>query len=267
MARKYFIETYGCQMNVHDSERMAGLLDQAGYESTSDDLDADLVLINTCSVREKAEEKLFTRLGELQHRQLETGERPLVVVAGCVAQQEGPQILKRSRAVDVIIGTQNLKRLPMLVEAALSEPRGHAPAVDLDPLGDVSFPLGIARRGDPVKAYVTIIEGCNEFCSFCVVPYTRGNERMRPKSDIVSEVQEAAASGRREVQLLGQIVNHYAAPDEPGCDFTGLLEAIHEIPGIDRIRFASPHPRHVSDRFLEAMSRLPKICRHLHLPV
>src|SRR5687767_12056029 len=155
MARKYFIETYGCQMNVHDSERLAGLLDQAGYEPTTDDVDADVVLINTCSVRERAEEKLFTRLGEFQQRELETGQRPIVAVAGCVAQQEGAQILKRSRAVDVIVGTQNLKRLPMLLETAVGSPNRRRPAVDLDPLGDVSFPLGIARRGDPFKAYVT----------------------------------------------------------------------------------------------------------------
>ena len=131
----------------------------------------------------------------------------------------------------------------------------------------MTFPLGVTRRGDPVKAYVTIIEGCNEFCSFCVVPYTRGHERMRPKADILAEVREAADSGRREVQLLGQIVNHYEAPDDPACDFTGLLEAIHDVPGIERIRFASPHPRHVSTAFLDAMARLPKVCRHLHLPV
>ena len=131
----------------------------------------------------------------------------------------------------------------------------------------MTFPLGVTRRGDPVKAYVTIIEGCNEFCSFCVVPYTRGHERMRPKADILAEVREAAASGRREVQLLGQIVNHYEAPDDPSCDFTALLEAVHDVDGIERIRFASPHPRHVDERFLDAMARLPKICRHLHLPV
>ena len=266
MARKYFIETYGCQMNVHDSERMAGLLDQAGYEATADDLDADVVLINTCSVREKAEEKLFTRLGEFHQRELETGERPIVAVAGCVAQQEGSQILKRSRAVDVIIGTQNLKRLPMLVDSAVQAPRRHAPLVDLDPLGDVSFPLGIARRGDPVKAYVTIIEGCNEFCAFCVVPYTRGHERMRPVADILADARNAVDTGAREVQLLGQIVNHYEAPDT-SCDFAGLLERLSEIEGLERIRFASPHPRHVTDRMIDAMRRLPKVCRHLHLPV
>jgi tRNA-2-methylthio-N6-dimethylallyladenosine synthase len=266
MARKYFIETYGCQMNVHDSERMAGLLDQAGYEPTTDDFEADVVLINTCSVREKAEEKLFTRLGEFQQRELETGERPLVAVAGCVAQQEGAQILKRSRAVDVIVGTQNLKRLPMLVEAAAETPRRRAPMIDLDPLGDVSFPLGIARRGDPVKAYVTIIEGCNEFCAFCVVPYTRGHERMRPVADILADARQAVETGAREIQLLGQIVNHYEAPDTD-CDFAGLLERLQEIEGLERIRFASPHPRHVTDRMIDAMRRLPKVCRHLHLPV
>jgi len=266
MARKYFIETYGCQMNVHDSERMAGLLDQAGYEPTSDDLDADVVLINTCSVREKAEEKLFTRLGEFHQRELETGERPIVAVAGCVAQQEGSQILKRSRAVDVIIGTQNLKRLPMLVDSAVHAPKRHAPLVDLDPLGDVSFPLGIARRGDPVKAYVTIIEGCNEFCAFCVVPYTRGHERMRPLADILADARNAVETGAREVQLLGQIVNHYQAPDLD-CDFAGLLERLSDIDGLERIRFASPHPRHVTARMIEAMRQLPKVCRHLHLPV
>jgi tRNA-2-methylthio-N6-dimethylallyladenosine synthase len=139
--------------------------------------------------------------------------------------------------------------------------------IDLHAYDDVTWPLGITRRGDPVKAYVTIIEGCNEFCSFCVVPYTRGHERMRPKADILAEVRDAAASGRREVQLLGQIVNHYDAPDDAGCDFTALLEAISEVDGIERIRFASPHPRHFDDRFLDAMRRLPKICRHLHLPV
>ena len=266
MARKYLIETFGCQMNVHDSERMAGLLEQAGYEPTADDRDADVVVINTCSVRERAEEKLFTRLGELRQMASAGGSRPLVAVAGCVAQQEGTRILQRSTAVDVIIGTQNLKRLPMLVEAAAQAP-GRAPQLDLDPIGDVSFPLGIARRFDPVKAYVTIIEGCNEFCAFCVVPYTRGHERMRPAADILAEARHAVGAGAREVQLLGQIVNHYQAPDDDSCDFAGLLERLQQIDGLARIRFASPHPRHVTPRLIAAMRDLPKVCRHLHLPV
>src|SRR3989442_12029121 len=227
MARKYLIETFGCQMNFHDSERMAGLLEQAGFEAADEAADADVVVINTCSVRERAEEKLYTRLGELRQLALDQGHQPIVAVAGCVAQQEGEALRKRSPgAIDVIVGTQAIRRLPMLVEQAV-EKKGSAvvppmpwrktttdPLIDLDPYEDVTFPLGVTRRGDPVKAYVTIIEGCNEFCSFCVVPYTRGHERMRPKADILAEVREAADSGRREVQLLGQIVNHYAAPDD-----------------------------------------------------
>jgi tRNA-2-methylthio-N6-dimethylallyladenosine synthase len=265
MARKYLIETFGCQMNVHDSERMAGLLEQAGYEATSEAADADVVVINTCSVRERAEDKLYTRLGELRQLANEQGHNPIVAVAGCVAQQEGDAILRRSPGVaDVIVGTQAIRRLPMLVAEAAAERR---PVVNLDPFDDVTFPLGVTKRNDPVKAYVTIIEGCNEFCSFCVVPYTRGNERMRPKADILAEVRDAVANGHREIQLLGQIVNHYTAPDDASCDFSGLLESIHEVDGIERIRFASPHPRHVSAKFLTTMARLPKICRHLHLPV
>src|SRR4051812_7351188 len=245
MARKYLIETFGCQMNVHDSERMAGLLEQAGYEATDEACDADVVVINTCSVRERAEDKLYTRLGELRQLANEHGHNPIVAVAGCVAQQEGTAILKRSAGVaDIVLGTQAIRRLPMLVAEATTSRR---PAIDLDPYEDVTFPLGVTRRADPVKAYVTIIEGCNEFCSFCVVPYTRGHERMRPKADILAEVREAAATGHREIQLLGQIVNHYIAPDDSSCDFSGLLEAVHAVDGIERIRFASPHPRHVSE--------------------
>jgi tRNA-2-methylthio-N6-dimethylallyladenosine synthase len=270
MSKKYLIETFGCQMNFHDSERMAGLLEQAGYESTPDDRDADVIVINTCSVRERAEEKLFTRLGEIHHQGLETGSRPVVAVAGCVAQQEGDQILKRSKAVDVIIGTQSLKRLPMLVEEA-GQRRAFtarpAALLELSPLDDVSFPLGIARRADPLKAFVTIIEGCNEFCAFCVVPYTRGKERMRPVAEILADARHAVSTGAKEIQLLGQIVNHYQAPDDPSCDFAALLEMVNGIEGLERIRFASPHPRHVTPRMIEAMRTLPKVCRHLHLPV
>ena len=269
MPRKYLIETFGCQMNIHDSERMAGLLEQAGYEATTDDRDADLIVINTCSVRERAEEKLFTRLGEIRQMGVEEGVRPVVAVTGCVAQQEGSQILQRSTAVDLIVGTQNLKRLPVLVEEAVARPTSgpRATTVAIEPVDDVSFPLGIARRSDPLKAYVTIIEGCNEFCAFCVVPYTRGHERMRPVADILAEAGEAVSTGAREVQLLGQIVNHYQAPDDPSCDFAALLERLNGLEGLERIRFASPHPRHVTPRMIAAMRDLPAVCRHLHLPV
>ena len=274
---KYLVETFGCQMNQHDSERMAGLLEQAGYERTDDDRDADVIVINTCSVREKAEEKLYTRLGEIRMMGDETGAHPVVAVAGCVAQQEGEKLLSKSNGhvIDVLIGTQSLKMLPMLVAEARSTPSSFRTShlasrpstrVDLNPYDDVSFPLGVARRTDAHRAYVTIIEGCNEFCAFCVVPYTRGKERMRPVRDIVADVRSAAETGAREVQLLGQIVNHYQAPDER-CDFADLLARVSEVRGIERIRFASPHPRHVTDRMVAALRDLPKVCRHLHLPV
>ncbi len=266
MAKKYLIETFGCQMNFHDSERMAGLLDQAGYEATTEDIDADVIVINTCSVREHAEEKLYTRLGKLRVLQKETGRKPVVAVAGCVAQQEGESLLKKTNghAIDVVMGTQRLKMLPSLVEKAA---RSSFAEVDINPWDDVTFPLGITRRGDPVKAYVTIIEGCNDHCAFCVVPYTRGHERMRAKADILADVTEAVDSGRCEIQLLGQIVNHYRAPDDPTCDFAELLAAVNDVPGVERIRFASPHPRHTGLRLIQAVRDLPKVCKHLHLPV
>ena len=271
---KYFIETYGCQMNVHDSERMAGLLESSGYERAAEDADADLIVINTCSVREKAEEKLYTRLGTIKGVHRATGKAPLVAVAGCVAQQEGERLLERSPFIDVVIGTQRVKRLPMLVDQAVARRHAQAGDVDLRALVDVStpyaepsFPLGLTRHEDPVKAYVTIIEGCNDFCAFCVVPYTRGHERMRKKSEIVDDVRDAVDQGRREIHLLGQIVNHYQAPDDPSCDFAALLEAVNRVPGVQRIRFASPHPRHASTRLIEAVRDLPAVCKHFHLPV
>jgi tRNA-2-methylthio-N6-dimethylallyladenosine synthase len=253
-------------MNVHDSERMAGLLESSGYEPAEEASDADVVVINTCSVRERAEEKLFTRLGELRAEEGGHSQpRPLVAVTGCVAQQEGRRILDRSPLVDLVVGTQALRRLPMLVEAA--ETRSGSPVVDLNPYENVSFPLGVARRQDSVRAFVNIVEGCNEFCAFCVVPYTRGHERMRASAEIVADVRQAAEQGHVEIHLLGQIVNHYQAPDDSACDFAGLLERVHAIDGVERIRFASPHPRHVTPRLIQALRDLPRVCKHLHLPV
>jgi tRNA-2-methylthio-N6-dimethylallyladenosine synthase len=263
MARRYLIETFGCQMNVHDSERMAGLLEAAGYEPASGTADADVVVLNTCTVREKAEDKVLSRIGEIRAEARPGGEAPVIALAGCMAQQDGAAIFRRSR-VDVVVGTMAERRLALLVDDAL---RTRARQIDVNPYDDVSFPLGIARRLDPVKAYVTIIEGCNDYCAFCVVPHTRGHERMRAKTEILEEVQEAVQGGRTEIHLLGQIVNHYQAPDDQGCDFAGLLAAVDAVPGIRRIRFASPHPRHVSPGMVRAMRELPHVCKHLHLPV
>ena len=251
-------------MNIHDSERLAGLLEKAGYEPSQGDTDADVIVVNTCSVREKAEDKLFSRLGELRLLGEHRASPPIVVVAGCVAQQEADKIRTRSKAADIVLGTQSVKQLPALLERFESE---RQPLVDTRAREDVSFPLGVAKRGDPVKAYVTIVEGCNDFCSFCVVPYTRGPERMRPVAEILAEAREAVDSGRSEIQLLGQIVNHYAAPDRPGCDFAELLTLVAAIPGVERLRFASPHPRHVTPRLIEVMATTPQVCKHLHLPV
>lgn len=264
MARKYLIETFGCQMNVHDSERLAGLLEQDGYQAAAAVSDADVVILNTCSVREHAAEKLFSRLGELRTAAGADGGRPVIAVAGCVAQQEGQALLRRAPYVDVIVGTQAAKHLPALVARAIASGQGQ---IDLRASEDVSFPLGVARRSDPVKAYVTILEGCNDRCAFCVVPSTRGHERTRPKAEILAEVAEAVATGRREIQLLGQIVNHYQSPDDPTCDFPALLEAVDAVPGVERIRFASPHPRHTSDRLIAALRDLPRVCKHVHLPL
>lgn len=263
MARRYRIETFGCQMNFHDSERLAGVLEQDGYEAAADGQAADLVVINTCSVRERAEEKLHSALGELKHAA--SGDSPVTIaVTGCVAQQEGSKILERAPFVDVVLGTQGLRQLPQLLREA-AETR--SAKVDTHPHDDVSFPLGVTKRADPVRAWVTIIEGCNEFCSFCVVPYTRGHERMRPVADILAEVHEVVASGRVEVHLLGQIVNHYQAPDDPSCDFAELLVRVSAIPGVLRVRFASPHPRHVTPSLIAAIRDIPQVCKHLHLPV
>ena len=261
---KYFIETFGCQMNFHDSERLAGLLEAEGYEPVPDERTADLVVINTCSVRERAVDKLYSRLGEVRVAVAERNSKPVVAVAGCVAQQEGDRLFARDLSVDVVVGTQRLKDLPALVGAA-RESRG--PTIDVRPHDDVSFPLGLARHSDPVRAWVTIIEGCNEFCAFCVVPRTRGHERMRTVRDVLAEVQAAVDAGRREIQLLGQIVNHYEAPDDSACDFAELLRRVSGVPGVWRVRFASPHPRHVTERLVAAIRSLPQVCKHLHLPV
>lgn len=264
MKRKYIVESYGCQMNVHDAERMAGLLDAEGMEPANSLSDADLVVLNTCSVRERAEDKLFTRLGEL--RQGPGGQRPVVAVTGCVAQQEGPELLKHGSGVSIVVGTQAMKTLPNLARRAFLDGPSRA-LVDVNPYEDVSFPLGVVRRSDPVRAYVTVIEGCNDFCTFCVVPYTRGHERVRPAAEILSEVREAVSSGRREIHLLGQIVNHYQAPDDADCDFAELLARVSAVPGVLRIRFASPHPRHVTPRLADAIASLDPVCKHVHLPV
>ena len=221
MARTYRIETFGCQMNVHDSERLGGLLERAGYEAASGPDDADLVVINTCSVRERAEEEAASRLD--RYRGAAAPDRPVIAVIGCVAQQEGERLLERAPMIDAVVGTQALAELPALVARSAEMRRAQ---VDITAYDDVSFPLGVAVRGDPVKAFVTVVEGCNDFCAFCVVPYTRGHERMRPAGRSSPRCARRSTRGIRRYIFSDRSFNHYRAPDIAGCDFAGLLQRV-----------------------------------------
>ncbi|AOB38397.1 tRNA (N6-isopentenyl adenosine(37)-C2)-methylthiotransferase MiaB [Bordetella parapertussis] len=264
---KLYIRTFGCQMNEYDSDKMADVLraDQ-GLELTDNPEDADVILFNTCSVREKAQEKVFSDLGRVQH--LKKQNPNLVIgVGGCVASQEGEAIVKRAPYVDVVFGPQTLHRLPDLIK------RRRAQGVSQV---DISFPE-IEKfdalpppRVDGATAFVSIMEGCSKYCSFCVVPYTRGEEVSRPFDDVLLEIADLADQGVKEVTLLGQNVNAYrGAMGDSGeiADFAMLLEYVHEIPGIERIRYTTSHPKEMTQRMVDAYARLPKLVSFLHLPV
>jgi len=259
--KRYFIETFGCQMNVNDSEKVAGLLQAEGYRSVARAADADFVFVNTCAVREKAADKLFHALGRL--RPLKVRNPDLVVgVGGCVAQLSGTSIVDRAPQVDVLVGTHNVARVPELLR--LVRETGQR-GVDLDRKADTfTIPNAVVAHTSSVRAYVTAMEGCNHVCSFCVVPRTRGPEVNRPAEQIVGEVEELVARGYPEVMLLGQTVNAY---ERDGIDFTGLLERVHDVPGLQRLRFTTSHPEHVSTRMADAFRDLPRLCPYLHLPV
>jgi tRNA-2-methylthio-N6-dimethylallyladenosine synthase len=257
--RKFHVETFGCQMNVNDSEKVAGLLLAEGHERAADADDADFVFINTCAVREKASEKLFHAVGRLSKAKEERGL--LIGVGGCVAQLAGRAILDRAPQVDLLVGTHTVARVPALLEEA----GGAGPVVDLDRAADTfSIPADSVAHSSAVRAYVTVIEGCNHVCSFCVVPRTRGPEVCRDPGDVVAEVASLVARGYPEVMLLGQTVNAYR---RDGLDFAGLLERVHEVEGLRRLRFTTSHPEHVDERLADAMGSLPKVCPYLHLPV
>jgi tRNA-2-methylthio-N6-dimethylallyladenosine synthase len=276
----YTVKTFGCQMNVHDSERIEETLRAHGYGKTEDQEDADLVVINTCSVREKAEQKLRSLVGTLADLKR---RKPDVVlaVAGCVAQQEGDKLLARMRQVDVVVGPDNIAELPRLVEAV----QGGAPPVART-VFDVDEPVFLRAMPDPGRgagpvAFVTVMKGCDERCSFCIVPHTRGPERYRPSSDITDEIARLVAAGVREVTLLGQTVNSYrdpekALPPAPMADpadadeseFAALLRRIADaVPDLGRLRYTSPHPRHVTPSLVAAHRDLDVLARHVHLPV
>jgi tRNA-2-methylthio-N6-dimethylallyladenosine synthase len=257
--KRYFIETWGCQMNAHDSEKFAGILSGLGYVPAAGARDADVILLNTCTVREKAAQKVFGRLGQL--RALKAGNPELVLgVCGCVAQQEGEAIFRRAPWVDLVMGPRTIARLGEALEAARRDGRSLSLARDDDP---IVFPAHTAARGGGPRAYVTVMEGCDKSCTYCIVPFTRGREAYRPAAAIVAEVAELAGMGYPEIELLGQNVNAWR---EGGDDFAALLRMIDRVPGVRRLRFVTSHPGHLKTPIMDAMRDLPSVCNHLHLP-
>ena len=265
MSRKVFIKTFGCQMNEYDSDKMADVLNAAqGYEPTKNVDEADLILFNTCSVREKAQEKVFSDLGRVQHLKK---KGVLIGVGGCVASQEGAEIIKRAPYVDVVFGPQTLHRLPELLDARA---RHNRPQVDISFPEIEKFDHLPPARVDGATAFVSIMEGCSKYCSYCVVPYTRGEEVSRPFEDVLVEVAGLADQGVKEVTLLGQNVNAYRGrmgTSGESADFALLIEYVADIPGIERIRYTTSHPNEFTPRLIEAYDKVPKLVSHLHLPV
>src|SRR2546425_8307503 len=257
----FFLETFGCQMNDHDSERVAGVLLARGYRQVEPPEAASLILYNTCSIREKAAQKVFSRLGEYREKQ---SEGKVIGVLGCVAQQEGEEIFKRAPWVSLVCGSASYRKLPEML-AQLEA--GNQRVTGLDTDTDETFETEMTRRDNPWRAYLTIIEGCDKACSYCVVPFTRGPERSRASDSILREVKQLAALGYSEVQLLGQTVNSYADPTPRKMRFAELLLAVADVPGIRRVRFTTSHPSDFTKDIVEAIEAEPKICDHVHLPV
>ncbi|MBI3479448.1 MAG: tRNA (N6-isopentenyl adenosine(37)-C2)-methylthiotransferase MiaB [Nitrosomonadales bacterium] len=266
MTKKFHIKTFGCQMNEYDSDKMADVLRASGgMEPTSSPEEADIILFNTCSIREKAEEKVFSDLGRVRPLKL-ANPGLLIAVGGCVASQEGAAILKRAPYVDIVFGPQTLHRLPQLLEARRTTGLSQV---------DISFPeiekfdhlpATVSNAG---TAYVSIMEGCSKYCTFCVVPYTRGEEVSRPLADVLHDVRELVAQGVKEITLLGQNVNAYRGAIEEGdtVDFAFLLETIAALAGVERIRYTTSHPKEMTQRLIDVYATTPKLVSHLHLPV
>ena len=265
MSRKVFIKTFGCQMNEYDSDKMADVLGAAqGYEQTQDIDEADLVVFNTCSVREKAQEKVFSDLGRVKHLKKKGVQ---IAVGGCVASQEGEAIIARAPYVDVVFGPQTLHRLPQLLDQRVALKK---PQVDISFPEIEKFDHLPPARVDGASAFVSIMEGCSKYCSYCVVPYTRGEEINRPLDDVLTEVAGLVAQGVKEITLLGQNVNAYRGSmggTAEIADFALLIEYIAEIPGVQRIRYTTSHPNEFTQRLIDVYAKVPQLVSHLHLPV
>ncbi len=261
--KSFHIITFGCQMNEHDSERMAGMLEADSLIQAGAPEDADIIILNTCSIRQKAEQKFYSELGRLKRLK---DKRPglAIAVAGCIAQQEGAGLIARAPFVDMVFGPSDISRLPDMLERRMT-----ARSSVVETAGDPEYHKRNvpASRPDRVKAWVSIMYGCDNFCTYCVVPYLRGRERSRPSKDIIAEIRGLADMGYKEVTLLGQNVNSYGKGLDEDIDFPVLLSMVNDVSGIERIRFVTSHPRDLSNRLIYAMRDLPKVCEALHLPV
>src|SRR5579884_1830732 len=259
--KTFYIETFGCQMNAHDSEKVVGTLLQKGYTQVTKPDEAELVLYNTCSIRDKAEQKVFSRLQQFKR---EAGKGKVFGVLGCVAQQEGERIFERAPHVSLVAGSASYTKLPeMLVRLEAGERRITGLSLDTNETFDTPY----TRRDNPHRAYITIIEGCDKACAYCVVPFTRGPERSRTSESVLREARSLAELGYTEIQLLGQNVNSYRDPSAAGFDFARLLSEVGKIPGIRRVRFTTSHPRDFVKEIVDAIDAQPELCNHVHLPV
>lgn len=262
---KYHIVTYGCQMNVHDSEKLAGMLQEIGYEETQVLEEADIILFNTCCVREHAEQRVYGNVGALRSYK-QSNPNLILGVCGCMMQQKetAEDIIKKFPFVDLVFGTHNLHHFPRLLFEAVNS--GHTVVEILDEEGNIVEGIP-AKRASNVSAYVTIMYGCNNFCTYCIVPHVRGRERSRLPGDITDEIGELAANGCKEITLLGQNVNSYGKDLGDGYLFPDLLRDVNKIEGIERIRFVTSHPKDLSDDLIDAMAECEKVCEHIHLPL
>jgi len=261
VSKTFYIETFGCQMNAHDSEKVVGTLEHEGYAQVQDEADAGLILYNTCSIRDKAEQKVFHRLNEYKKMQ---GEGKKFAVIGCVAQQEGEKIFDKAPYVSIVSGSASYRNLPSML-ARLEAGETRITGLD-DRQTNETFETEFTSRSNPHRGYITIIEGCDKFCAYCVVPYTRGKERSRTSQSVIEEARRIADAGFTEIQLLGQNVNSYDDPSGK-MTFAELLEAVGTVPGIRRVRFTTSHPRHFSRDIVEVLDAVPTLCDHVHLPV
>ena len=261
VSKTFYIETFGCQMNAHDSEKVIGTLERQGYAQVQDEAAAGLILYNTCSIRDKAEQKVFHRLNEYKRMQ---GEGKKFAVLGCVAQQEGEKIFEKAPYVSIVSGSASYRNLPQML-ARLEAGESRITGLD-DRQTEETFETEFTSRSNPHRGYITIIEGCDKFCAYCVVPYTRGKERSRTSESVLQEARRMADAGFTEIQLLGQNVNSYHDPLGK-MSFAELLAAVGQVAGIRRVRFTTSHPRHFSREIVEALDAVPTLCDHVHLPV